>query len=118
MKIVTHEGFSLNFLCYIHVQTRIQSLERILSKKTKGCTKLDHIRYEDIRSELTINEKSKITATTGTTYRLNTLNPTKLTIHTNTGTRKKKCRKTYKKMERSAIKPEQANGIKEEDNST
>jgi hypothetical protein len=34
------------------VQTRIQSTEMNFIRKTKGCTKLDHITNEMIRSEL------------------------------------------------------------------
>jgi hypothetical protein len=38
----------------LKVQTRIQSTEMNLLRKTKGCTKLDHITNEMIRTELNI----------------------------------------------------------------
>ena len=36
------------------IKTRIQSTEWTFLRRTKGCTKLDHIRNEYLRSELNI----------------------------------------------------------------
>jgi hypothetical protein len=94
------------------VQTRIKSTEMNFLRKTKGCTKLDHVTNELIGTELNIypvNIQLSNVVITGSNKKYNARQKiTKKSTSVQTF-RKERYRKTKERMARYSVKTEQAN---------